>query len=99
MIERKRLLRALLPASDPVLRYSVDIEGAGAEFFRQACALALEGVVSKHADSIYREGIRTRDWVKVKCSRRQEMVIGGFTDPQGARDGLRRAAARRLRSW
>ena len=86
--ERKRLLRAILPDSDPRIRYSIDIEGAGAEFFRQACALDLEGVVSKRADSPYREGLRTREWVKVKCGRRQEMVIGGFTDPQGAREGF-----------
>ncbi len=86
--ERKRLLRAILPDSDPRVRYSVDIEGAGAEFFRQACALDLEGIVSKRADSTYRDGLRTREWVKVKCGRRQEMVIGGFTDPQGAREGF-----------
>ena len=42
----------------------------------------------KRADSPYREGMRTRDWVKVKCVQRQEMVIGGFTDPQGSRKGF-----------
>ncbi len=88
LCERKRLLRAILPDSDPQIRYSIDIAGAGAEFFRQACALALEGVVSKRADSTYREGLRTREWLKVKCGRRQEMVIGGFTDPQGSREGF-----------
>ncbi len=88
LTERKRLLRALLGTPDPVLRYSVDVEGEGAEFFKQACKLQLEGCVSKRADSVYREGVRTRDWVKVKCGRRQEMVIGGFTDPQGARSGF-----------
>ena len=43
-------------------------------------------------------GGRCRDWLKVKCSMRQEMVIGGFTDPEGSRTRLRRAAARRLRA-
>ena len=85
---RKQLLRALVGTSDPILRYSVDVQGSGAEFFEQACKLKLEGAVSKRADSIYREGVRTRDWVKVKCSLRQEMVIGGFTDPQGSRTGF-----------
>ena len=85
---RKQLLRERLGASDPVLRYSVDVQGSGAEFFAQACALKLEGAVSKRADSVYREGVRTRDWVKVKCGLRQEMVIGGFTDPQGSRTGF-----------
>ena len=70
------------------MRFSADVRGSGDEFFRQACALGLEGAVSKRADSTYRGGVRTRDWVKVKCARRQEMVIGGFTDPQGSRNGF-----------
>ena len=86
--ERKQLLRALVGKSDPILRYSVDVQGSGAEFFAQACKLKLEGAVSKRADSAYREGVRTRDWLKVKCGQRQEMVIGGFTDPQGSRSGF-----------
>ncbi len=88
LTERKRLLRALVGTSDPVLRYSVDVQGSGAEFFEQACALKLEGAIAKRSDSLYREGVRTRDWLKVKCGRRQEMVIGGFTDPQGSRSGF-----------
>ncbi|MGH8713152.1 MAG: DNA ligase D [Casimicrobiaceae bacterium] len=85
---RKRLLRPLVGTTDPVLRYSIDVQGSGAEFFKQACALELEGAVAKRADSTYRDGVRTRDWLKVKCARRQEMVIGGFTDPQGSRSGF-----------
>jgi bifunctional non-homologous end joining protein LigD len=88
LTERKRLLRALVGKSDTVLRYSVDVQGSGAEFFEQACKLKLEGAVSKRADSVYREGVRTRDWLKVKCGQRQEMVIGGFTDPQRSRSGF-----------
>lgn len=88
LTERKRLLRALVGTSDPVVRYSADVQGSGDEFFKQACALKLEGAVSKRADSVYREGVRTRDWLKVKCGLRQEMVIGGFTDPQGSRTGF-----------
>ncbi len=97
LTERKRLLRALIGKSDAALRYSVDVQGSGAEFFEQACKLKLEGAVSKRANSLYREGVRTRDWLKVKCGHRQEMVIGGFTDPQGSRSRIRRAAARHLR--
>ena len=88
LTERKQLLRALVGTSDGVLRYSVDVQGSGAEFFEQACKLKLEGAVSKRANSVYREGVRTRDWLKVKCGHRQEMVIGGFTDPQGSRTGF-----------
>jgi bifunctional non-homologous end joining protein LigD len=86
--ERKRLLRGLIPQSAGSVHFSVDVPGSGAEFFKQACALGLEGAVSKRANSIYRGGVRTRDWVKVKCAQRQEMVIGGFTDPQGSRSGF-----------
>ena len=86
--DRKRLLRTLIPKTAGQVRFSVDVPGSGAEFFKQACALGLEGAVSKRADSTYRGGTRTRDWVKVKCARRQEMVIGGFTDPQGSRSGF-----------
>jgi bifunctional non-homologous end joining protein LigD len=86
--ERKRLLRNLIPETARQLRFSVDVPGSGAEFFKQACALGLEGAVSKRADSTYRGGVRTRDWVKVKCAQRQEMVIGGFTDPKGSRSGF-----------
>lgn len=88
LTERKRLLRALVGTSDPALRYSVDVQGSAAEFFRQACALGLEGAISKRDASVYRDGVRTRDWVKVKCGKRQEMVIGGFSDPQGSRSGF-----------
>jgi bifunctional non-homologous end joining protein LigD len=86
--ERKRLLRSLIPKTASKVRFSVDVPGSGAEFFKQACALGLEGAVSKRADSTYRGGVRTRDWVKVKCAQRQEMVIGGYTDPQGSRSGF-----------
>src|SRR5205823_7969333 len=86
--DRKRLLRSLLPNTGTEVRFSVDVPGSGAEFLKQACKLGLEGAVSKRADSTYRGGIRTREWVKVKCAQRQEMVIGGFTDPQGSREGF-----------
>jgi bifunctional non-homologous end joining protein LigD len=86
--ERKRVLRGLIPKTASKVRFSVDVPGSGAEFFKQACALGLEGAVSKRADSTYRGGVRTREWVKVKCAQRQEMVIGGFTDPQGSRNGF-----------
>jgi bifunctional non-homologous end joining protein LigD len=87
LVERKQLLQDLLrkaPAAGR-LRYSDHIAGGGGpDVFQQACRLALEGVVSKRADAAYRQK-RTRDWVKVKCLRRQEFVVGGYTDPAGAR--------------
>src|SRR2546429_166154 len=86
--DRKRLLRTLIPKTAGQVRFSVDVPGSGAVFFMQECALGLVGAVSKRADSTYRGGTRTRDWVKVKCAQRQEMVVGGFTDPQGSRSGF-----------
>ena len=50
-------------------------------------ALGLEGIISKRRDQPYHAG-RHRDWVKTKCVLRQEFVIGGFTDPEGSREGI-----------
>ncbi len=88
--DRKQQLARLLPAggrSGP-LRYSDHVAGQGAAFHREACRQQLEGIVSKRADSLYAAGRRTREWVKVKCSARQELVIGGFTEPKGSRHGI-----------
>jgi len=92
--ERKRRLRALLDGARAgsgkhadVLRYSDHIAGSGAAFFAQACKLGLEGIVSKRRDAAYHGG-RNMDWRKAKCLRRQELVIGGFTEPEGSRVGL-----------
>ena len=87
LVERKRALQALLDSPPEVIRFSAHLEGRGEEVFRAACDLKLEGVIAKLAASPYLPG-RNRNWVKVKCAQRQEMVIGGFTDPEGARTGL-----------
>ncbi|MDE2229616.1 MAG: DNA ligase D [Alphaproteobacteria bacterium] len=83
LIDRKALLAALLtaaPKGGPV-RYSEHLHAPGGEVFAHACALALEGIVSKRADRPYVEG-RTPDWVKSKCVARQEFVICGYTPPK-----------------
>ncbi len=61
-----------------MLRYSDHVEGNGAEFLKQACEFGIEGIVSKLADSIY-ESTRSRNWLKIKCIKRQEFVIAGYT--------------------
>ena len=88
LVERKRRLREIVGEGVGVIRVGPEVVGHGTEFFRQACSLSLEGAVCKRADSTYRDGLCTREWVKVKCTRQQEMVIGGWTDPQGARSGF-----------
>ena len=86
LLERKERLRALLGWGD-VLRYSEHVEGDGAALLADACARGLEGLIAKRADSPYVER-RSRDWLKLKCSLEQELVIGGFTPPKGAREEL-----------
>ncbi|HEY8148100.1 MAG TPA: DNA ligase D, partial [Vicinamibacteria bacterium] len=87
--ERKTMLRDVLGTARPgsPLRYSDHVAGSGVEFFKQACALGVEGIVSKRRDAPYEPG-RSRSWLKVKCLQRQEFVIGGYTDPEGSRVGL-----------
>ena len=87
LTERKRLLEQLLSSAPAPLKYSVHVQGSGPEFLEQAARLGLEGVVSKHAEANYQAG-RTRQWLKIKCEMRQEMVIGGFTNPEGSRAGF-----------
>lgn len=88
LTERKRLLRDLLAgASLPELKYSDHIRGNGQAVFDNACKLGMEGIVCKRADSPY-EQKRSSHWVKVKCVKRQEFVVCGYTDPGGSRSGF-----------
>jgi len=84
---RKQVLADLIRKDLGHIRYSEHIIGHGPDFFAQACKLKLEGIISKRADRPYSEG-RGYDWLKVKCSQRDEFVIGGYTDPSGARSGF-----------
>ena len=76
--DRKEVLRRLLEAAPPALRFSDHVRGQGAAFFEAARKAGLEGVVSKRAGASYRDG-RGGDWRKAKCRLTQEAVIGGFT--------------------
>lgn len=84
---RKEALAGLLPVERKPgrVRLSEHILGLGDPLFKRACRLGLEGVISKRRDAPYRSG-RHRDWLKIKCGKRQEMVVGGFTP---ARSGTR----------
>lgn len=88
LIERKKLLRRLIPpaAETAQLRYSDHVLGSGANILDHAREMKLEGIVSKRATAPYRSG-RVGDWIKTKCSASQEFVIGGFTEGAGARQG------------
>lgn len=87
--ERKALLKQLLDGHDgeEIIRFSDHIVGDGAAFLRAACGMGMEGIVSKRRDQPYVPG-RNAGWLKIKCIKRQELVIGGFSDPEGSRQGL-----------
>jgi bifunctional non-homologous end joining protein LigD len=74
---RKSILRRLLPAGPGYIRYSDHVAGQGGSVYERACELEVEGIVSKRSDAPYRGG-RGRDWVKVKCTGREEFVVGGY---------------------
>ena len=80
LVERRARLAKLMAAKSVsnFLIYADYVEGSGPEFFAQACALGLEGIMSKRADSLYRSG-RGRDWLKIKCLKGEELVIGGYS--------------------
>ncbi len=84
--DRKSLLREAVTFDDP-LRYTQHRDRDGEQMYREACERGDEGVIAKRARSRYVGG-RSRDWLKFKCVRDQEFVIGGWTDPQGSRTGL-----------
>ncbi|HEY8550979.1 MAG TPA: DNA ligase D [Vicinamibacterales bacterium] len=85
--ERKAALRRAIPENHPVIRYVEHVVGNGPKVFAEACRARLEGIVSKQRRGLPQPG-RSREWVKTKCLQRQEVVIGGFTEPQGTRTGI-----------
>jgi DNA ligase D-like protein (predicted ligase) len=87
LIERKARLDALLSNVNSPLHYSDHHTGQGRAFHEKACAMSLEGIVSKRADAPYASGNR-RLWLKVKCLQREEFVVVGWTDPEGSRPWL-----------
>ena len=91
LAQRKALLADLLTrVPSPfaaTIRLSDHVVGQGPAFFAQAVRMGLEGIVSKQRDAPYRSG-RSRSWLKMKCSQRQEFVVVGFTDPKGTRSLL-----------
>ncbi|MDZ4857809.1 MAG: DNA ligase D, partial [Candidatus Hydrogenedentes bacterium] len=86
LIERKEILRSVLgkPTRSSLLQFSEHIQGNGADVFKNSCKLGLEGVISKQANAPYVQK-RAPLWVKVKCIKSQEFVIGGYTEPAGSR--------------
>ena len=86
-VQRKERLRALVDGDDARLQFAEHITGSGETLFDAMCREGLEGIVSKKADAPYR-GKRTQAWLKIKCTRRQEFVIVGWT-PSDKNRGFR----------
>ncbi|MFJ1269179.1 DNA ligase D [Legionella lytica] len=84
LIERKAILKNLLSVNIPSLHYSEHILKEGKKLFQYSCGHALEGVISKLASAPYLSK-RSKGWLKIKCLKRQEFVIGGYTVPKGER--------------
>jgi bifunctional non-homologous end joining protein LigD len=82
---RARLEAALADGLDATLRIARQERGDGTALMREAVAKSWEGIVAKDARSTYKAGRRTLDWRKLKLVKRQELVIGGFTEAKGAR--------------
>ena len=81
--QRKALLARLIRGEGPV-RYCDHVTARGQEFFAAAAAAGLEGIVAKRRTAPYR-GVRSGDWIKIKCPQTSRFVIGGWTDPAGSR--------------
>lgn len=87
LIERRALLQSILPTNN-ALRFSDSVEKSGKALFAQMQERGLEGMVAKRADSRYQENSRGMDWLKIKTQLRQEVVIGGYTEPRASRKHL-----------
>jgi bifunctional non-homologous end joining protein LigD len=84
---RKRVLLNAVDFGEP-LRFCAHRNADGEAYLREACERGWEGLIAKRADTPYRPGRRSPDWLKFTCVREQELVIGGWTDPAGSRIGF-----------
>ena len=76
--ERRIVLKQIIPENN-IIRLSENFEVSGIEFFETAKKMGLEGIIAKKSGSTYSSGIRSKEWLKIKANKRQEMVIGGYT--------------------
>jgi bifunctional non-homologous end joining protein LigD len=88
LIERKERLSELLEKQrSRLFFYSHHLEGNGKKAWDHACEHELEGIIGKQREAPYTQQ-RSRSWIKLKCRRGQELVIGGYTEPGGSRSGF-----------
>ncbi|HMC15021.1 MAG TPA: non-homologous end-joining DNA ligase, partial [Albitalea sp.] len=88
LVQRRAVLRALLEdAASERIRFSEDFQAKAGDILQHACRLRLEGVIGKRRDSTY-VSRRSSNWIKLKCTHRQEFVIVGYSEPEGSRVGI-----------
>jgi bifunctional non-homologous end joining protein LigD len=83
--ERRAALEEIVPSAGGPLLRARRIEGGGLAAFRTAQRRGWEGILAKDEASRYEPGHRSRSWLKVKCRKQSEFVVGGFTTPKGRR--------------
>lgn len=81
--DRLAVLRSVFPDGNDIIRLSEAFSTSGKEFFEAAQTLDLEGIIAKKADSVYTPDSRSKNWLKIKVHKRQEVVIGGYTLNEG----------------
>src|SRR4051812_35844855 len=100
LLARKKRLKSILPRHR-LIAFSPHRKTAGTRFFEEAEDRGLEGIMAKRADSTYMSGARSDNWLKIKTSKRQEVVIAGFTAPRRTRPrfGALTLALREGKGW
>jgi bifunctional non-homologous end joining protein LigD len=83
LAQRQAILREVLPTDSDSIRQSQVFDAGGIAFFDAAGRMGLEGIIAKKTDSAYTSDLRSKEWLKIKVSRRQEAVIAGFTKNEG----------------
>jgi bifunctional non-homologous end joining protein LigD len=84
LTERKKLLKKLL-GNNSTIKYCDHIEAKGKDFYKKVVAANMEGIMAKRKESSYTEGVRTKEWLKIKNVQTHEAVIAGYTSPRGSR--------------
>ncbi len=85
LIERKELLKNVLPANSDIIKFSDHVHEQGKTFFELAINQGLEGIMAKKTDSEYLPDVRTKSWLKIKNNKQLEAIICGYTKPRNSR--------------
>lgn len=86
LLQRKKILKSIIPADQPIIKYSDHVLEDGNLFFKHVKEHDLEGMIAKRIDSLYYPGKRSWNWLKIKNHNTQEAIIVGMTEPRGSRE-------------